>query len=155
MSIDRRQMLACGLAAAGIAPVFGQVSPADRLTLWDNRTGPHLRGAVLVQRRVYPQIDGPEFLGPGPVGSPVSDQALAGLAASGANLVVLSHPGIVSETPPYRVDRVILEHLQDMVARCARPGSVCCHRLSDRTGAQRVHVSPRQRRILVSAIHDQ
>ena len=40
----------------------------DKWALWAD--GPHLRGANIYQRRVYLELDGPEFMGPGPVGPP-------------------------------------------------------------------------------------
>ena len=101
----------------------GQRSATRRkIYLWDNTTGPHLRGAVLPQRRVYPDIDGDTFLGPGPVGTPVTDAALASLAGNGGNFALLSHPGIFTETAPYRIDHQIADHLARLVERCARHG---------------------------------
>lgn len=118
--ISRRAILA-GLGAASL-PQAAHALPRDKIDLWENASGPHLRGAVLVQRRVYPDIDGPDFLGPGPVGAPVTDAALEDLARSGANLAILSHPGIFTESEPYHLDTDILTHLQDLVDRCARYG---------------------------------
>ncbi|MBR9826276.1 MAG: glycoside hydrolase family 5 protein [Alphaproteobacteria bacterium] len=118
--LSRRHLLAA-LPALAAAP-NGWAQEQDKYRLWDNATGPHLRGAVLVQRRVYPQIDGPEFLGPGPVGTPITDDALDRLAASGANLAILSHPGIFSEVAPYRLDEAVLTHLSTLIARCAQRG---------------------------------
>ena len=40
----------------------------DKWALWTN--GTQLRGANIYQRRVYPELDGPEFMGSGPVGPP-------------------------------------------------------------------------------------
>lgn len=94
----------------------------SRHALWNNSTGPHLRGAVITQRRVYPEIDGPEFLGPGPLGVPVSDTALANLSAAGANLLVLSHPGVFAEEAPFRIDQDALDNLDDLVTRADRWG---------------------------------
>jgi Cellulase (glycosyl hydrolase family 5) len=117
---DRRSVLLAGGASLLMG---GQRSPARRkIDLWDNATGPHLRGAVLPQRRVYPAIDGDTFLGPGPVGTPITDAALASLAANGGNLAVLSHPGIFTETAPYRIDHQIADHLARLVERCASHG---------------------------------
>ncbi|WP_323761013.1 glycoside hydrolase family 5 protein [Maricaulis sp.] len=118
--LTRRQ----GLVAAG-AGLLGarsaQAQPARR-DLWDNTTGARLRGAVIAQRRVYPQIDGPDFLGPGPVGAPVTEASLARLSALGANLVVLSVPGPADEAPPFAVDPAIEQHLHTLVRRCGRHG---------------------------------
>jgi len=117
---DRRSVLIAG----GASFLLGgqRAAPRQKIDLWDNATGPHLRGAVLPQRRVYPAIDGDTFLGPGPVGTPITDAALASLAQSGANLALLSHPGIFTETRPYRIDHQIADHLALLVERCASYG---------------------------------
>jgi len=118
---NRRSLLAAaGLASLGL-PGCARAQ-TNRLELWNNATGPHLRGAVLAQRRVFPELDGPEFLGPGAVGVPITDTALRSLAASGANLVVLSHPGTVAEWAPYVPDLAVEDHLNDMVRRCELAG---------------------------------
>ncbi len=117
---SRRAILASLAAGMTVRPALAQAR--TKIELWDNRTGPHLRGAVLAQRRVYADIDGPDFLGPGAVGAPVDDAALDRLVAAGANLVVLSHPGIYQEAAPYEPDRRIIAHLEDLVERCGRRG---------------------------------
>ena len=76
----------------------------------------------MTQRRVHVEIDGPEFLGNGAVGVPISDAALARLAALGGNLVMLSHPGPASVTPPFGVDDAVEAQLHSLVRRCARHG---------------------------------
>jgi Cellulase (glycosyl hydrolase family 5) len=120
MRPDRRSVL---LAGGATIILGGQRQPAaPKIELWDNATGPHLRGAVFPQRRVYPEIDGDTFLGPGPVGTPISSRALASLAEAGGNLALLSHPGVFRETPPYRLDPEIEDHLAELVERSARHG---------------------------------
>ncbi len=118
---DRRQFLCGGLTALAL-PRPADAQGQAKIDLWDNTTGPHLRGAVLAQRRVIPSLDGPEFLGPGPVGAPVSDAALRQLAASGANLAVLSHPGPRTVAAPYAPDPVIMDALDSLVRRCEQAG---------------------------------
>jgi hypothetical protein len=116
-------MLLTGAAVVlGATPTHAQTFPINKLDLWDNSTGPHLRGAVIAQRRVYADIDGPEFLGSGAVGTPVSDAALQALSQSGANLVVLSHPGTFTEQAPHNPDPEIEAHLDNMIDRCAQAG---------------------------------
>lgn len=118
---NRRQAIA--LAAAGlITPAALSQTGRDRLSLWDNSRGTQLRGAVFAQRRVYEQIDGPVFLGDGPVGAPITDAALENLVSHGANLAVLSHPGVLGERPPYAPDPDVEAHLDDLVGRCERAG---------------------------------
>jgi hypothetical protein len=93
-------------------------SPTSRWALWTG--GTHLRGANLYQRRVYPELDGMQFLGPGPVGPPYTQADLDSLAAMGANYVNISHPGLFTEEPPYALDpdmQANLDSLLDMAAR--------------------------------------
>lgn len=97
-------------------------SPRPKIELWNNATGPHLRGVVIPQRRVYPEIDGDSFLGPGPVGAPISDASLRELADTGANLVVLSCPGLFRESEPFRPDSQIADWLVALVDRCTAHG---------------------------------
>lgn len=117
---NRRQVLIAGGAAFGL----GSATRArhHKIHLWDNATGPHLRGAVIPQRRVYPEIDGDTFLGPGPVGAPITDQSLDELAARGANLVLLSYPGVFTEQPPFQPDPAIEDHLARLIERCVSRG---------------------------------
>jgi hypothetical protein len=92
----------------------------DKMILWDLKNGPHLRGANIAQRRVYPDLDGPTFMGSGPVGPPFTQADFNRLAAMGANYVNISHPGLFSEIPPYTLDKNIqnsLDKLLDMIAR--------------------------------------
>jgi len=89
----------------------------DKWALWQGST--QLRGANIYQRRVYPELDGPTFMGPGPVGPPYTQEDLNRLAALGANYVNISHPGLFTETPPYTLDQDIqnnLDHLLTMIA---------------------------------------
>jgi hypothetical protein len=112
----------------------------DKWALWVD--GPHLRGANIYQRRVYPKLDGLEFMGAGPLGPPYTQEDFDRLAALGANYVNISHSGLFSETPPYTLDQEVqdnLDHLLDTVAQAnmfavisfrTGPGraefSVCC-----------------------------
>ncbi|UCG17660.1 MAG: cellulase family glycosylhydrolase [Phycisphaerales bacterium] len=118
----------------------GGVTVADKWDLWSG--GTLLRGANIYQRRVYPELDGTEFLGPGSLGPPFTQGDFDALAALGANLVDISHPGLFTEEPPYRLDEDVqnnLDGLLDMVAEAdlfavitfrTGPGraefSVCC-----------------------------
>jgi hypothetical protein len=121
-------------------PVPPPATALDKWALWTD--GPHLRGANIYQRRVYPELDGPEFMGPGPVGPPFTQKDFDRLAALGANYVNISHPGLFTENPPYTADPDIqnnLDNLLDMIAKAdmfavisfrTGPGraefSVCC-----------------------------
>ena len=88
-------------------------SSASAWTLWAGRT--MLRGANVYQRRVYPELDGTDFLGPGPVGPPYTAMDFQRLAAMGANYVNISHPGLFTETPPYRVDEGVQANLDRLI----------------------------------------
>lgn len=113
--------LAAGFAAGGFAPA-GLRQTTGKRALWRNGTGPHLRGAVFVQRRVYPEVDGPSFLGPGPVGQPVTPDALSRLADAGANLASWSGPGIFTESAPFRIDPAIEDHVGSWLDACQTRG---------------------------------
>ena len=88
-------------------------SVTSKWDLWVD--GPHLRGANIYQRRVYPELDGSEFMGPGPLGPPYAHTDLDLLAAWGANFVNISHPGLFSEKPPYEVDLEVQENLDSLL----------------------------------------
>jgi hypothetical protein len=103
--------VACLFAAATVnCSVFAQIDP---IALWQD--GSHLRGANLWQRIVVPALDGPTFLGDGHVGPPVEQRDFDRLAALGANFVVLSHPGVFTERPPYQLDEAVQENLDRLV----------------------------------------
>jgi len=86
--------------------------------LWTG--GTQLRGANIWQRRVYPELDGPTFMGPGPLGPPYTQEDLDRLAALGANYVNISHPGLFTETPPYVLDQDIQDNLDDLLRDIAQ-----------------------------------
>jgi len=132
------------LAAVFLAPgaARGGGSPFDPWSLWAG-PGTALRGANVYQRRVYPELDGTEFMGPGPFGPPYTQEDFDALAAMGANLVDISCPGLFAEKPPYALDpdaQANLDRLLDMARRAnlfavisfrSGPGrmefSICCY----------------------------
>jgi len=81
--------------------------------IWSN--GTQLRGANIYQRRIYPELDGYEFMGAGLVGPPYTQSDFFNLAELGANYVNISHPGIFLEKPPYQLDSAILDHLKNLI----------------------------------------
>jgi len=93
-------------------------STLDKWTLWSG--GTHLRGANIYQRRVYPELDGPDFYGPGPVGPPYKQADFDALAAMGANYVNISHPGLFEEEPPYALDEGIQANLDRLLGMAAQ-----------------------------------
>lgn len=111
---------AYGFAPSGLRLTTGP--DVSRHRLWSREGGPHLRGAVFVQRRVYPELDGSTFLGAGPLGAPITDAALDRLADSGANLASWSGPGPFGERAPYAVDQQIVAHIESWLDRCASRG---------------------------------
>ena len=111
----------------------GSVIDKDKWALW---TGPtQLRGANVYQRRVYPELDGPTFMGPGPVGPPYTQEDLDRLAAMGANYVNISHPGLFTEAPPYTLDQDIQDNLDNLLAMIAKTDMFAV--ISFRTGPGR------------------
>ena len=115
-------------------PVAAQV---DKWALWVD--GPHLRGANIYQRRVYPELDGPEFMGTEPVGPPYTQEDLNRLADLGANYVNVSHPGLFSEDPPYQLDPVIQDNLDRLLSMIAQADMFAV--ISFRTGPGRAEFS--------------
>ncbi|MBI3950693.1 MAG: cellulase family glycosylhydrolase [Acidobacteria bacterium] len=105
----------------------------DKWALWVG--GTQLRGANIYQRRVYPELDGPDFLGPGPLGPPYTQQDFNRLAALGANYVNVSHPGLFREKPPYTPDQDVQNNLDRLLDLIARAGLFAV--ISFRTGPGR------------------
>jgi len=93
------------------------ISSADKWGLWAN--GTQLRGANTWQRIVVPKYDGREFLGAGYIGPPYEGEDFNRLAALGANYVNLSHPGLFTERPPYKLDDQAQSNLDNMIAMAA------------------------------------
>jgi hypothetical protein len=103
--------------AADAADASVQVDKIDKWGLWSN--GTQLRGANIYQRIVHPELDGTEFIGPGPVGPPYSQDDINLLAEMGANYVNISHPGLYRILPPYELDEGVqanLDRLLEMIA---------------------------------------
>lgn len=113
----------------GTAPADDRI---DKWALWTN--GTQLRGANVWQRVRVPDLDG-DLLGDGYVGPPYTQADFDRLAEMGANLVVLSHPGLFTERPPYRPDPAVQENLDQMLAMAQRAGLFAV--LSFRTGPGR------------------
>lgn len=110
------------LAAAAMLterPLFAAPPTVDKWSLWSD--GIRLRGANIYQRRRYP-FDGPDFLGSGPVGPPYTQNDFGRLAAMGANAVVLSHPGLFTEDPPYGADPDVQTNLDSFIGMASQAG---------------------------------
>ncbi len=90
----------------------------DKWALWAD--GTRLRGANIWQAIVIPELDGPDFKGPGRVGPPFVQEDFDRLAALGANYVVISGPGLFTEQPPFEVDQGVVENLDNLLAMIAR-----------------------------------
>ncbi len=106
-------IVGCASADSPRPPASG-----DKWSLWTS--GTQLRGANIYQRRVYPELDGTEFIGPGPFGPPYTQADFDRLAELGANYVNISGPGLFTVEPPYVVDEEAvanLDHLLEMAAQ--------------------------------------
>ena len=104
------------VATVHLPVVLLNAGSVDKWALWTG--GAQLRGANIYQRRVYPELDGSEFMGAGPVGPPYTQEDFDRLAALGANYVNVSHPGLFTEKPPHALDEDIqdnLDHLLDSI----------------------------------------
>jgi hypothetical protein len=109
-------------AVAVSAALWALAAAAPAADPWIQWTNGTFRGASIYQRRVYPALDGPTALGPGPVGPPHTPADFAALAAQGANLVVLSHPGLFAENPPYVLDTNVQASLDRLVDYAEQAG---------------------------------
>ena len=116
-SLTSNMLLVALIFGSSVAHGAGGVSQAgqnlDAWTLWTGSTV--LRGANIYQRRVYPELDGTKFLGPGPLGPPYTQADFDALAAMGANYVNLSHAGLFTEKPPYVVDPEVQASLDSLL----------------------------------------
>lgn len=122
--VTRRAVLALagGAGMSAFAPAGLRLSTSPKRDLWRRANGARLRGAVFVQRRVYPDLDGDVFLGSGDFGPPVTDTALDQLAEAGANLASWSGPGLFGEAPPFRLDPAVEDHIGGWLDRCRARG---------------------------------
>jgi len=90
-----------------------QTPAPGKWSLWVN--GTQLRGANIYQRRVYPEFDGTDFIGPGPFGPPYTQADFDQLALLGANYVNISGPGLFTIEPPYGVDEEAVANLDHLL----------------------------------------
>ncbi len=89
-------------------------SAFDKFSLWSN--GTRLRGANIYQRIVYPDgYDDPEAWGYGPLGPVFTQEDFDALSAAGANLAVLSHPGLYEDKPPYAFNKSVQDNLDKFI----------------------------------------
>ncbi len=119
------------LCFVGFCTCFGQTS--DKLSLWKGPT--QLRGANIHQRRVYIELDGPDFMGPGPLGPPYFQSDFDEMASWGANWVNISHPGLFTEKPPYGLDTAVQKNLDAILSMIKQAGMYAV--ISFRTGPGR------------------
>jgi hypothetical protein len=106
----------------------------DKWALWSGNTT-HLRGANIYQRRVYPELDGPDFMGTGPLGPPYTQADFDRLAAQHVNYVNISHPGLYTEQPPYVLDSAVQDNLDHLIEMAQNAGLYVV--ISFRTGPGR------------------
>ncbi len=109
----------------------------DKWALWTN--GTQLRGANIYQRRVFPELDGGEFLGSGVLGPPYTQADFDALAASGANYLNISAPGLFRVTPPFTLDEAVQENLDRLLDMAAKADLFVV--ISARTGPGRSEFS--------------
>jgi hypothetical protein len=123
-ALNRRAALglAAGVAVSAFAPAGLRLSTSVKRDLWRREQGAQLRGGVFVQRRVYPELDGPYFLGEGRFGPPVTDFALDQLADAGANLASWSGPGLFAEGGAFQLDAAVEDHIGGWLDRCRARG---------------------------------
>ena len=109
----------------------------DKFSLWTQ--GTQLRGANIYQRRVFPELDGKEFMGSSALGPPYTQEDFDALAASGANYLNISAPGLFSVTPPFALDEAVQENLDQLLDMAAKADLFVV--ISARTGPGRSEFS--------------
>ena len=82
--------------------------------LWSQKTT-CLRGANIWQKVLRNEDN--TTLGPDPIGPPYSQQDFDQLSKLGANFVIISHPGLYTETPPYTLNIQVQENLDQILKR--------------------------------------
>ena len=116
-----------------VPPASITTTDFEKWSLWTD--GTQLRGANIYQRRLYPELDGSEFMGSGPVGPPYTQVDFDRLAEMGANYVNISHPGLFNERPPYEVDETIQANLDNLLTMITQADLFAV--ISFRTGPER------------------
>lgn len=91
----------------------GTTETMSKMQLWTG--GTQLRGVNIYQRRVYPELDGSDFMGSGTIGPPYTREDFNKLKQMGANYVNISHPGIFDENPPYSLSGAVINHLEPLI----------------------------------------
>lgn len=112
-------------------------SVTDKFSLWTGKT--QLRGANIWQAIVIPDLDGPDFKGPGPVGPPYTQNDFDRLAEWGANYVNISHPGLFTKTSPFTLNPNIQAYLDNLLTKIANADMFAV--ISFRTGPGRSEFS--------------
>lgn len=123
-TIDYRKNTSAGAVKNTKAHVYGVASSSqsrsegtstrDKMSLWTGSS--KLRGANIWQRQVYLKLDGSEFLGPGPVGPPYSQNDINRMAKEGSNLVIISCEGLYNTSPPYSLNKNFQKQLDNLLA---------------------------------------
>ncbi len=125
MSANLRRLgvvIGLSVAAVGFIAVSpnlmgDEVGPDQRPTggeAFDGWVSGRWQGVNVYQRRSA-SYDGAQWQDLPAVVPSYSRADFDAIAATGANLVVLSHPGIFTERPPYRLDQPVLDNLTRLV----------------------------------------
>lgn len=101
--------------SASITPLA--YSSSGKMSLWTN--GTQLRGVNIYQRRVFLEVDGPDYMGPGPFGPPYTQDDFNHLAELGVNYVNISTTGLFTVEPPYVVDEQAVANLDHLLGMAA------------------------------------
>lgn len=104
------------LAAAAVQTIAAGPNPAARTIekwdLWKDST--QLRGANIWQTRSYKGTY--DYVEHSMAGPAFKQEEFDRLSAMGANYVQISHPGLFTERPPYRIDKASQDNLDSLLA---------------------------------------
>ncbi|MEZ5412565.1 MAG: cellulase family glycosylhydrolase [Acidimicrobiales bacterium] len=133
-----------GLALLAVAGVMTlQTSPSTKPSTMDLWARGALAGANVYQRRVFTQ-DPEEITVQGPVVPRYEQSDFDALAETGANLVVLSHPGPFTEVPPYEPDTAVMNNLDRLVSMADDAGLSAVIALRTGPGRNELSFAPDQ-----------
>jgi len=88
-----------------------------KIDLWKVET--QLRGINICLVDIYPELDGDSF-GTGAVGPIFTQKDFNELRNLGANIVIISYPGLFTSAPPYKLDKARQAYLDKLINMIAK-----------------------------------
>jgi hypothetical protein len=99
-----------------------EIKYSKKIKLWIE--GTELRGVNIWQKKIDPEVD-EDFIGPGKLGPPYTQQDFNKLREMGVNYVNISHPGIFDVNSPYDINEEIVDNLKSLVSMVGNADMFC------------------------------